>query len=36
MTDRQLNNRITKLQSIEAQVRELEAQAKAIRTELKP
>ena len=35
MTDRQLNNRITKLQSIEAQMKELEAQAEAIRAELK-
>ena len=35
MTDRQLNNRITKLQGIEAQMKELEAQAKAIRAELK-
>ena len=34
MTDRQLNNRITKLQSIEAQMQELEAQAEAIRAEL--
>lgn len=35
MTDRQMNNRITKLQGIEAQMKELEAQAEAIRTELK-
>lgn len=35
MTDRQLNNRITKLQAIEAQQKELEAQAEAIRAELK-
>ena len=35
MTDRQLNNRITKLQGIEAQMKELEAQAQAIRAELK-
>ena len=34
MTDRQLNNRITKLQGIEAQMKELEAQAEAIRAEL--
>lgn len=35
MTDRQINNRIHKLQGIEAQVKELEAQAEAIRAELK-
>ena len=35
MTDRQINNRINKLQGIEAQVKELEAQAEAIRSELK-
>ena len=35
MTDRQLNNRITKLQAIEAQQKELEAQAEAIRAEIK-
>ena len=35
MTDRQLDNRIAKLQAIEAQQRELEAQADAIRAELK-
>ena len=35
MTDRQINNRIAKLQAIEAQQRELEAQADAIRAELK-
>ena len=33
MTDRQLNNRI--IQSIEAQLQELEAQTEAIRAELK-
>ena len=35
MTDRQLNNRIAKLRSIEAQLVELEAQAEEIRTEIK-
>ena len=35
MTDRQINNRITRLQDIEAQMKELEAQAEAIRAELK-
>ena len=35
MTDRQLNNRITKLQSIEAQMKELEAQAEVIQAEFK-
>ena len=35
MTDRQMNNRITRLQGIEAQVKELEAQAEAIRAEIK-
>ena len=35
MTNRQLNNRIEKLQGIEAQVKELEAQAEAIRAEIK-
>ena len=35
MTDRQINNRITKLQGIEAQIKELEAQAEAIRAVLK-
>ena len=35
MTDRQLNNRITKLQDIEAQMKELEEQADAIRAEIK-
>ena len=35
MTDRQLNNRITKLQAIEAQQKELEDQAEAIRAEIK-
>ena len=35
MTDRQMNNRIAKLQGIEAQMKELGAQAEAIRAELK-
>lgn len=35
MTDRQLNNRIAKLQEIEAQQRELEERAEAIRAEIK-
>lgn len=35
MTNRQLDNRIKKLQAIEAQQKELEAQANAIRSELK-
>lgn len=35
MTDRQINNRISKLQSIEAQIAELTAQADAIRDEIK-
>ena len=35
MTDRQMNNRIAKLQGIEAQLKELEDQAEAIRAELK-
>lgn len=35
MTNRQMNNRIEKLQGIEAQVKELEAQAEAIRSEIK-
>ena len=35
MTDRQMNNRITRLQGIEAQMKELEDQAEAIRAELK-
>ena len=35
MTDRQMNNRIAKLQGIEAQMKELEDQAEAIRAELK-
>lgn len=35
MTDRQINNRINKLQGIEAQMKVLEAQAEAIRAELK-
>ena len=35
MTDRQINNRIVKLQGIEAQMKELEDQAEANRAELK-
>lgn len=35
MTDKQLNNRIAKLQSIEAQMKELEDAAEKIRTEIK-
>ena len=35
MTDGQMNNRIAKLQGIEAQMKELEDQAEAIRAELK-
>ena len=35
MTDRQMNNRIARLQAIEAQQKELETQAEAIRAELK-
>ena len=35
MTDEPINNRINKLQGIEDQVKELEAQAEAIRAELK-
>ena len=35
MTNKQLDNRVKKLQGIEAQVKELEAQAEAIRAELK-
>lgn len=35
MTERQIENRIKKLQAIEAQQKELEAQAEAIRAELK-
>ena len=35
MTDRQLDNRIKKLQAIEARQKELETQAEAIRNELK-
>lgn len=35
MTNKQLDNRIKKLQGIEAQVKELEAQADAIRAEIK-
>ena len=35
MTNKQLDNRVKKLQGIEAQVKELEAQADAIRAEIK-
>ena len=35
MTNRQLDNRVKKLQAIEAQQKNLEAQAEAIRAELK-
>ena len=35
MTDRRMNNRIARLRAIEAQQKELEAQAEAIRAELK-
>ena len=35
MTDKQLDNRVKKLQGIEAQMKELEAQAEAIRAEIK-
>ncbi len=35
MTERMIENRIRKLQEIEAQQKELEAEAEAIRTELK-
>ena len=35
MTNKQLDNRVKKLQELEAQQRELEKQAEAIRTELK-
>ena len=35
MTDRQLNNRISKLQGLETQIKGLEAQAEAIRDEIK-
>lgn len=35
MTNRQLDNRIKKLQALEAQQKELEAQAESIRAELK-
>ena len=35
MTDRQINNRIARLQDIEAQLKELEVQAETIRDELK-
>ena len=35
MTERMIENRIRKLQEIEAQQKDLEAQAEAIRTEIK-
>ena len=35
MTNKQLDNRVKKLQGIEAQMKELETQAEAIRAELK-
>lgn len=35
MTDKMIDNRIRKIQAIEAQVKELEAQAESIRAELK-
>ena len=35
MTNKQLDNRVKKLQGIEAQMKELEVQAEAIRAELK-
>ena len=35
MTNKQLDNRVKKLQSIEAQMKELEGQADAIRAEIK-
>lgn len=35
MTNRQLDNRVKKLQALEAQIAELEAQADALRDELK-
>ena len=35
MTNKQLDNRVKKLRSIEAQIKELEAQADAIRAEIK-
>ena len=35
MTNKQLDNRVKKLQGIEAQMKELEAQAEAIRAEIK-
>lgn len=35
MTDKMIDNRVKKLQGIEAQMKELEAQAEAIRAELK-
>ena len=35
MTDRQINNRVRKLQALEAQIKELEAQADALRDEIK-
>lgn len=35
MTNRQLDNRVKKLQAIESQIKELEAQADALRDEIK-
>lgn len=35
MTDKMIDNRVKKIQSVEAQVKELEAQAESIRAELK-
>lgn len=35
MTNRQLDNRVKKIQALEAQIKELEAQADAIREEIK-
>lgn len=35
MTERQIENRIKKLQAIEAQQKELEAQAEALKAEIK-
>ena len=35
MTNRQIDNRVTKLQALEAQIKELEEQADALRDELK-
>lgn len=35
MTNRQLDNRVKKIQAIEAQIKELEAQADALRDEIK-